>query len=125
MHIGRNLNMEKMSGTSMNIELENIKKLKELFPNAVTEGKIDFDVLRTMLGDEINDSKEKFQFIWTGKGESIKLAQSPSSATLRPWNRCMKWCGPTAVPSSTCFAIPKHRATPGWCSYRTPALLSS
>lgn len=29
-------------------------------------------------------SKEKYQFTWHGKGESIKLAQSPSTSTLRP-----------------------------------------
>ena len=76
--------MEKMNGTSADLTAINIEKLKELFPNAVTEGKIDFDVLRTMLGDEVDTSKEKYQFTWNGKAESIKLAQSPSSATLRP-----------------------------------------
>ena len=63
-----------MIGTSMNIELDNIEKLKELFPNAISEGKIDFDALRTILGDEVNISKEKYQFMWNGKAEAIKLA---------------------------------------------------
>ena len=76
--------MEKMDGMSMDLTAKNIEKLKELFPNAVTEGKIDFDMLRTILGDEVDASKEKYQFTWNGKTESIKLAQSPSSATLRP-----------------------------------------
>ena len=76
--------MEKMDGMSMDLTATNIEKLKELFPNAVTEGKIDFDMLRTMLGDEVDASKEKYQFTWNGKAESIKLAQSPTSATLRP-----------------------------------------
>ena len=57
---------------------------KELFPNVVTEGKIDFDMLRFLLGDEVEDAKEKYQFTWNGKADSIKLAQSPSAATLRP-----------------------------------------
>ena len=76
--------MEKIDGKSMSIELENVERLKELFPNAVSEGKIDFDVLRTMLGDEVDASKEKYQFTWSGKAESIKLAQRPSASTLRP-----------------------------------------
>ena len=76
--------MEKMDGMSMDLTATNIEKLKELFPNAVSEGKIDFDMLRTMLGDEVDTSKEKYQFTWNGKAESIKLAQSPSLATLRP-----------------------------------------
>ena len=76
--------MDKMIGTSMNNEQHNIEKIKEIFPHIVTEGKIDFDMLRAVLGDEIEDSKEKYQFTWNGKIKCIKLAQTPSSATLRP-----------------------------------------
>ena len=43
--------MDKMDGMSLDITKENVEKVKELFPNVVTEGKIDFDVLRTVLGD--------------------------------------------------------------------------
>lgn len=76
--------MEKINKESLDLTKLNIEKLKDLFPNVVTEGKIDFDVLRTVLGDEIDDSKEKYQFTWKGKNAAIKLAQTPSSATLRP-----------------------------------------
>ena len=76
--------MNKMSGLSLDLEKENIDKLKELFPAAVEEGKINFDMLRLLLGDEVDDSREKYQFTWNGKAKSIKLAQTPSSATLRP-----------------------------------------
>lgn len=76
--------MDKMDGLSLNLEKNNIDKIKELFPEVVEEGKINFDMLRAMLGDEVDDSKEKYQFTWNGKAKSIKLAQTPSSATLRP-----------------------------------------
>ena len=76
--------MDKMSGLSLDLEKENIEKLKELFPAALEEGKINFDMLRSLLGDEVDDSREKYQFTWNGKAKSIKLAQTPSSATLRP-----------------------------------------
>lgn len=76
--------MDKMNGLSLNLEKQNIQRIKELFPEAVEEGKINFDMLRAMLGDEVDDSKEKYQFTWNGKAKSIKLAQTPSSATLRP-----------------------------------------
>ena len=33
--------MEKMNGTSMNLVQENIKKLKEIFPEVFVEGNID------------------------------------------------------------------------------------
>lgn len=76
--------MEKISSTSLDINKQNIDKIKKLFPEAVEEGKINFDILRAMLGDEVDDSREKYQFTWNGKAKSIKLAQTPSSATLRP-----------------------------------------
>ena len=38
--------MEKLSGTCMDLVQENIKKLKEIFPEIFIEGKIDFDLLR-------------------------------------------------------------------------------
>ena len=76
--------MDKMDGLSLNLEKNNIDKIKKLFPEAVEEGKINFDMLRALLGDEVDDSKEKYQFTWNGKAKSIKLAQTPSSATLRP-----------------------------------------
>ena len=76
--------MDKMDGLSLNLEKQNIQRIKELFPEAVEEGKVNFDMLRAMLGDEVDDSKEKYQFTWNGKANSIKLAQTPSSATLRP-----------------------------------------
>ena len=76
--------MEKMEGFSLDLEKQNINKIKELFPEAVEEGKINFDILKTLLGDEVDDSREKYQFTWNGKANSIKLAQTPSSATLRP-----------------------------------------
>ena len=73
-----------MDGLSLDLEKESINKIKELFPEVVEEGKINFDMLRAFLGDEVDDSREKYQFTWNGKAKSIKLAQTPSSATLRP-----------------------------------------
>lgn len=45
--------MEKISNCSLNLEQKNIEKLKELFPEAVQEGKVDFNILKTVLGSEI------------------------------------------------------------------------
>ena len=76
--------MEKLDSTSMNITEENIEKLKQLFPNIVSDGKINFDILKEDLGEEIDESREKYQFTWNGKSKAIKIAQIPSSATLLP-----------------------------------------
>ena len=76
--------MDKIDGTSLDITKQNISVLKQLFPNVVTEGKVDFDALRAVLGDEVDEKKEKYQFTWPGKSDSIRLAQMPSATTLRP-----------------------------------------
>ena len=50
--------MEKISNCSLNLEQKNIEKLKNLFPEAVQEGQVDFDILKTLLGSEIMSSVE-------------------------------------------------------------------
>lgn len=76
--------MEKLEGTSMNIIQDNIAKMKELFPEILTEGKIDFEVLKQLLGEEIETDKERYSFTWKGKTEARQIAQEVSSGTLRP-----------------------------------------
>lgn len=71
---------------SQNPESTREAQLKELFPEAVTEGTgaIDFDKLRELLGEHINTGKERYAFTWPGKHEAIRQSQTPSTATLRP-----------------------------------------
>jgi adenine-specific DNA-methyltransferase len=69
---------------SADILSENITRLKELFPEAVTEGRIDFEVLRQLLGDEVDDRDEKYGLNWNGKRRARQLALTPSLGTLRP-----------------------------------------
>lgn len=76
--------MKKMSGESKNLIDNNIDLVKKIFPEAITGNKIDFDKLRLVLGDDIDTSNEKYNFTWPGKFEAIKLAQAPSTKTLRP-----------------------------------------
>lgn len=63
---------------------ERIEAIRALFPEVCTEGKIDFDALRLALGDEIDDSKERYSFTWAGKRDSARMLQIPTRATLRP-----------------------------------------
>ena len=77
--------MNKLDMESKNIIESNIEKLKELFPSCVQEDKIDFDMLKQELSSVvIDDKKEKYQLTWPGKTNSIKLANAPTSNTLRP-----------------------------------------
>ena len=74
----------KMNGESLNIEQENIAKLKEIFPEVFNEDKIDFDKLQNVLGNYIDPDEEKYRFTWNGKMDALRLSQTPSTGTLRP-----------------------------------------
>ena len=76
--------MEKMDGMSMDLLAENIAQLKMLFPEAVTEGKVDFDVLKALLGGEIEQRQEYYKFTWNGKEAARAYARTRSMGTLRP-----------------------------------------
>lgn len=77
--------MNKILSSSPDLTNENIKKLKELFPEILTDGEqIDFDKLKTILGQEVNGEKERYSFNWHGKKDAILGAQKPSKGTLRP-----------------------------------------
>jgi adenine-specific DNA-methyltransferase len=73
-----------MDGKTIDIVADNISKLKALFPEAVTEGKIDFDILKELLGEYVDDRDERYSFTWNGKTRARMLAQTPSTGTLRP-----------------------------------------
>lgn len=63
---------------------ENINQLKTLFPEIVTEGKIDFKALQAILGEEIEEGEEFYRFTWAGKAQARREAHKPSTGTLRP-----------------------------------------
>ena len=80
-------------GATVNIVEENIERLRELFPDAFTESsveggprfKVDLDALREILGDYVEDQQERYRFTWNGKARARRIAQTPSTGTLRPY----------------------------------------
>ena len=69
---------------SADIEAGNIDQLKALFPEAFTEGKVDFEVLKQLLGGAVEEREEKYGLNWHGKRRARQLALTPSTGTLRP-----------------------------------------
>ena len=63
---------------------ENIQQLRTLFPEAFTEGRVDFDVLKQLLGGAVDERDEKYGLNWHGKRQARQLALTPSTGTLRP-----------------------------------------
>ena len=74
----------KMNGTTPDLTEDNIKKLKQLFPEIIVDGKIDFNKLQLILGTEIDNDSDRYNFTWHGKKETMQFAQQPSKGTLRP-----------------------------------------
>ncbi|MGE4273805.1 MAG: site-specific DNA-methyltransferase [Desulfitobacterium sp.] len=75
--------MDKPKFETPSLTTENVAKIAELFPGAVTEGKVNFDLLRSLLGDEVYGD-EAYEFTWVGKKAAIAEAGRPIRKTLRP-----------------------------------------
>ena len=69
---------------SPDIVAENIEQLQSLFPEAFTEGRLDFDVLKQLLGAVVDEREDKYGLNWHGKRQARQLALTPSTGTLRP-----------------------------------------
>lgn len=76
-----------------NVVSENIKKIRNLFPNCVTEAKdekgeislkVDFETLKQELSESLIKNNEKYELNWPGKNKSILLANQPTDKVLIP-----------------------------------------
>lgn len=78
--------IQKMNLESKDLVSERIEQMKALFPEIEVEGDgtIDFEKLRLILGDDVDEGQERYAFTWPGKADAIRQAQIPSTATLRP-----------------------------------------
>ena len=86
--------MEKLKMQSHDVIGSNTQKIAQLFPNCVTErlgkeGKpelaIDFEKLQAELSNEIIvEGEERYQFTWPDKRAAVRLANTPTTMTLRP-----------------------------------------
>src|SRR3970040_651983 len=74
-----------MNGKSLDILQDQVEKLKQLFPEAVTEGKIDWEKLHATLGkDNLEFQNERYVLNWAGKTDAFKVLQQTTTATLKP-----------------------------------------
>jgi adenine-specific DNA-methyltransferase len=73
-----------MDGQSLTPDKTKLQLLKELLPEAFSEGKIDWEKLKATLGEDITFSNERYVLNWAGKSEAFKVLQAPSTCTLIP-----------------------------------------
>ncbi len=85
--------MEKLPQETPDLTQQNIDRLAELFPSAVTETKnadgtlkkaINFTTLKQLLSNDVVDGDECYEFTWVGKKQSILEGNKPIRKTLRP-----------------------------------------
>lgn len=76
--------IEKLDLESEDLVEDRLERLRQMVPEAFSEGGIDFDKLRLLLGDEVDEGDERYAFTWPGKADAIRQSQTTSHATLRP-----------------------------------------
>jgi adenine-specific DNA-methyltransferase len=75
---------EHVVATSGDVLEVQVERLREVFPEAVVEGKIDFEKLKITLGAAAESGPGRFHFSWAGKDDAVSLLQTPSHGTLIP-----------------------------------------
>lgn len=75
---------ETVAKVSDDLLAKRIARLRDIFPEALTEGKVDYDKFRAALGEFVDDGPERYSFTWAGKRDAIRLLQTPTRATLVP-----------------------------------------
>ena len=72
-----------MDGYNDNLNQQQIDKLQQLFPEVVTEGKIDWQKLQATLGEAV-DLGERYGLGWKGKSDVFATIQEKTVQTLHP-----------------------------------------
>ena len=83
----KKLTMQEAAGKGLlspDVAEEKREQMKRLFPEVFTDGNIDFDQLRRVMGDWVEPGKERYGLNWPGKADCMKVIQAPSIATLKP-----------------------------------------
>ncbi len=86
--------MNKLTMQSSDVVVGNVAKIAAMFPQCVTERKntegkveraIDFEKLKAELSDDVIEvGEERYQFTWPDKRAAARLANTPTTMTLRP-----------------------------------------
>jgi adenine-specific DNA-methyltransferase len=76
--------LERLASESPDQRQELLQRLKDAAPEAFAEGKLDFDTLKTLLGEAVETGPERYTFNWAGKRDAMAMLQAPTRATLVP-----------------------------------------
>ena len=77
-------NIPQTESKSADLVAQNLEQLKQIFPEVIKEGRVDFEVLNDLLGNYGDTAEERFCLNWAGKANARREAQKRSTGTLRP-----------------------------------------
>jgi adenine-specific DNA-methyltransferase len=78
------MEVSKVKSKTADLLEENVEKLSKIFPEVISEGKIDFERLKKILGDFSHTSDEFYGFSWVGKDDAFKNRVNPTRGTFVP-----------------------------------------
>jgi len=81
------LDINETPSSTPNFRTELAAQLADLVPEAIADGKIDVLKLQELLSDDAASSGggvERFGLFWPGKKRALRVAQEPTTATLKP-----------------------------------------
>jgi len=78
------MDKNKLKGSSFNRQNEVLNFLKSDLPEVFSEGKIDCKKLKQTLGEDVDDSNERYGLSWNGKSNCFRVIQEQTTATLKP-----------------------------------------
>lgn len=76
--------IHELTGKTPDFRTDLAKKLEELVPEAIADGKVDVIKLKELLAEDAGDTNERFGLFWPGKKRAMRAAQDPTTATLKP-----------------------------------------
>jgi len=74
----------KTPGSTPIFKSEIAEKLSDIFPEAISDGKLEVEKFKEILGQDAVDERERFGLFWPGKRRALGAAQEPTTATLQP-----------------------------------------
>ena len=77
-------NIPQTESKSADLVAQNLEQLKQIFPEVIKEGRVDFEALNDLLGNYGDTAEERFCLNWAGKANARREAQKRSTGTLRP-----------------------------------------
>ena len=75
---------DKVSKESKDLVIENVEQIKKIFPEVVSEGKINLEKLKSILGQELDSKEDSYTFNWAGRKDAFRSIQATAKGTLVP-----------------------------------------